>query len=386
MSETLRKSRIQIRQIGPEAAFLVAACPGGRDACAAAGDAYARLGEALDRGRWEVVQERVFGSLDACATILRARQSAWHAAGVDPNGPYSFLQGCPTVEGGYAGTILRAVPRGAGVRPLLDGKVARGRTWTRGGAHWAILQNILGTDPEPGSDGNPAAAADRMFQQAQRILTQNGWDYGQTVRTWLYLSKILSWYGELNQVRNALYCTWGLMASDRECRCRPPASTGIGADPAEGAVCAMDLLAFRPAGTEEVSIRHLSNPGQGEAYWYGSAFARGVAIEQPGHTLIEISGTAAIDEMGASLHLGDVRAQVNTTLDKVSSLIAQEGATLADIAAASLFVKRAEHAAVVREVLAERGLADMPAVMVVADVCRDELLFEIDGEAVVAKG
>jgi hypothetical protein len=31
----------------------------------------------------------------------------------------------------------------------------------------------------------------------------------------------------------------------------------------------------------------------------------------------------------------------------------------------------------------DRGLEDFPAVFVVADVCREELLFEIDGEAVV---
>ena len=30
---------------------------------------------------------------------------------------------------------------------------------------------------------------------------------------------------------------------------------------------------------------------------------------------------------------------------------------------------------------AERGLEDLPAVCVVADVCRDELLFEMDAEA-----
>jgi hypothetical protein len=33
-----------------------------------------------------------------------------------------------------------------------------------------------------------------------------------------------------------------------------------------------------------------------------------------------------------------------------------------------------------------RGLEELPAVCVVADVCREELLFEIDAEAVVKTG
>jgi hypothetical protein len=34
----------------------------------------------------------------------------------------------------------------------------------------------------------------------------------------------------------------------------------------------------------------------------------------------------------------------------------------------------------------DQGLEEFPAVSVVADVCRDDLLFEIDGQAVVKKG
>jgi enamine deaminase RidA (YjgF/YER057c/UK114 family) len=64
-------------------------------------------------------------------------------------------------------------------------------------------------------------------------------------------------------------------------------------------------------------------------------------------------------------------------------LLGQEGAGLADICAATVFVKRPEYAEVFRQVAADRGLADLPAVCVVADVCREELLFEIDAEAIV---
>jgi hypothetical protein len=48
-------------------------------------------------------------------------------------------------------------------------------------------------------------------------------------------------------------------------------------------------------------------------------------------------------------------------------------------------VKRPEHADVFREMAVKRGLEELPAVCIVADVCREELLFEIDAETAVAK-
>jgi hypothetical protein len=50
-----------------------------------------------------------------------------------------------------------------------------------------------------------------------------------------------------------------------------------------------------------------------------------------------------------------------------------------------VFVKLPEYAAIFQEIAMERGLDGFPAVCVVADVCREELLFEIDAEALVAK-
>ena len=48
-------------------------------------------------------------------------------------------------------------------------------------------------------------------------------------------------------------------------------------------------------------------------------------------------------------------------------------------------MKRPEYADVFWKVAAVRGLENLPAVCVVADVCRKELLFEMDAEAVVRK-
>jgi len=142
----------------------------------------------------------------------------------------------------------------------------------------------------------------------------------------------------------------------------------------------MDILAVLSSQESRSKVVQLSSPGQPDAVTYGSAFSRGALIRQPDVSLIQVSGTAAIDERGASLYPVDVRAQIDCTFDKLSALIGPEGASLNDIAAASVFVKRPEDALVYHERAAARGLQNLPAVIMVADVCREELLFEMDAE------
>jgi enamine deaminase RidA (YjgF/YER057c/UK114 family) len=159
-----------------------------------------------------------------------------------------------------------------------------------------------------------------------------------------------------------------------------PASTGIRGELPTGAACALDLLAVVGPKDSRPLVKQLSNPGQQDAFRYGSAFSRGALIRQSNHCLIQVSGTAAIDEQGQSLYAGDVRAQIDCTFDKIDALIDQEGAALCDIAAACVFVKRPEDALVYQERIAARGLEHLPTVIMVADVCREELLFEMDAE------
>jgi hypothetical protein len=70
----------------------------------------------------------------------------------------------------------------------------------------------------------------------------------------------------------------------------------------------------------------------------------------------------------------------------VHALLKQEGAGLKDICAATVFVKHGEYADFFYEIALARGLDNFPCVCVVADVCREELLFEMDAEAVVKTG
>jgi chorismate lyase/3-hydroxybenzoate synthase len=94
-----------------------------------------------------------------------------------------------------------------------------------------------------------------------------------------------------------------------------------------------------------------------------------------------ISGTAAV--VGhASHHTGDVAAQVEETLNNLDSLCVAAGSAgslggARDVLRA--YVRHASDAALVRERLIARLGAQTPLLVLLGDICRSELLVEIDG-------
>jgi len=224
-----------------------------------------------------------------------------------------------------------------------------------------------------------------MLAQANCILNEQGATYRDVVRTWFYLKDILAWYADFNQARTAMYREVGLLPRAGNNGYKLPSSTGIQGTTPSGAAGAMDLLAVIPAENSYSPVHQLSSPGQPEALTYGSAFSRGVLIEEPEASLVQLSGTAAIDEHGQSLYPNNIQAQIDCTFEKIEVLLGQVGGTLADVAAASVFIKHPEHAQAYRERASARGLQEFPAVVTVADICRPELLFEMDAEVVIRK-
>ena len=124
---------------------------------------------------------------------------------------------------------------------------------------------------------------------------------------------------------------------------------------------------------------------QPSAYSYGSAFSRGICIEEKEHRQVFVSGTAAIDAAGRSLYPRDAAAQIRKTLEVIEALLGEKGAKFEDIRSATVYIKRAEDWSVYEKLAGRLGLTNLPAVFVIADICRDELLFEMDALAVVGK-
>ena len=374
-------TRFSLNWAGDDQAFLVVSLRSSADAAQAAKDSYALIAETLKEYCLEIVHERIFGSLSVEPFVMAARCSALRSYGVVPDNPVTYLQGDPPWGEGFAGAIIHAVaPISADdVWTIQDNGVPCGRAWRKNTATYLMLQNIQA------QSGSMTTQVRSMLDRTERILGEHGASYRDVARTWFYLSDILDWYASFNKVRNEKYGEFGIMPGPGDRDILLPASTGIRAYLPSGAAAAMDLLALVPEAGRP-SVRRLTNTAQLDAFRYGAAFSRGAVIKEDDLRIIQISGTAAIDEHGISLYPGDIRSQIKCTFDRIQTLLDQEGAELRDIAAATVYVKRAEYADIFREIAVERGLADFPAVCVVADVCREELLFEIDAEAVVGKG
>ncbi len=393
--ETHGSAKLYITPVDSEQAFITAAMIGPTDTRQGASDVYQAVAEFLSEHGMVAVHERIFGSLAAQDAIVGARGERLARKGVDPATPVTYLQGNPLWGQGLSGVNLMAI-RPAGPQDVWmvrdDSGRPLGRGWRRRGATFLLLQNINGKNPRIDEDRNIQAG--RMFDRADELLRTQNTDYRSVARTWLYLNRILSWYGEFNKVRSAKYGHFGLMPAlgpvgepggSNGKAILLPASTGIeGSTPAGGAVT-MDFLSARLSPDSDIEIHQMTNRKQKDAFKYGSAFSRAAAIRMPQATWISLSGTAAIDEAGITMHVGDFKAQMNATLDAIEALIAQEGASLGDLCDLTCFVKLPEHVETYHEILAQRGLKDLAAVSVLADVCRDDLLFEMDGAAVVRK-
>jgi len=375
--------KLVLTDTGQGQAFLVALPRWGADATLAAMAAYGEVARLLQDRGLTIVHERLFGSLAFQEKVMAARSMTLGAANIFPEGPVTYIQGQPPWGEGLAGVIIRAV---SCCHPLdrfwtiRDQGEPVGRGWRQGDATFLLLQNLQGLIPGRREDNTHSLQAKRLIRRAAAILESQGASYRDVVRTWFYLSDILGWYPEFNRVRTGIYGDFDILPGQGNGCLKLPASTGVRGDSPGGAAVALDLLAVAGPPESRPLIRHLSNPGQQDAFRYGSAFSRGALIQHPDISMIQVSGTAAIDEQGLSLYPGDVQGQIDCTFDKIAALIGQDGASLQDIAAACVFVKQPEYAPVYYERAAARGLETLPAIVMVADVCREELLFEIDAE------
>lgn len=342
---------------------------------------YRELMRLLQKDGFQIVHERIFASLEYEKSILTARGKVFNSLGVPTESPYTFIQGNPIKARGLAGIQLRAFnPEQSGdkIWTLYERNKPVGRGWIRNGAAFRMLQNICANSA--GLDRYHQACD--MFDRAHDILKADGLSFKNVLRTWIYLSKILDWYGDFNRARNARFTEFGLLGlSEKENREAEqiylPASTGILGENPMGAAGVMDVFAVAP-NSKNITIAHTTGVQQMSPYRYGSAFSRAVTLKEVDVTHILLSGTASIDEHGKTVYRDDMRAQIRKTFDVVAALINKEGASLRDINELTVFLKDENDMDLYWHVAEELKVIDLPAVFMVADVCRVDLLFEID--------
>ena len=232
-------------------------------------------------------------------------------------------------------------------------------------------------------------------------LAQAGSSFPRVVRTWFYLGGITEpglegqRYQELNHARSDFYRDIRFHSSSPipdSAGGLYPASTGIGMAGRGLVLSCMTLETDR----DDVFLLPLENPRQIPAYAYDAKhssqspkFSRAVALALGDYVTTWVSGTASIVD-SESCYPDDPEMQAEQTIDNIERLIGADnftahglpgaGARLQDLAKIRVYLKRAEDMPRCRAVC-QRRFGAVPAIYAVADICRPELLVEIEGVA-----
>ncbi|RME92422.1 MAG: hypothetical protein D6766_10125 [Verrucomicrobia bacterium] len=314
---------------------------------------------------WRILRQEVFGVVGGPAagrgSLHRLDGSHWPVTWVEQgNG-----QGSPV-----AGLQVHAIG-GVETRPVRWGGRTVGVTYEDERGRHCVLGGLLPPDPTASRE----AQAEAVFDLAERVLAEAGFRFEHVYRTWFYLDDILEWYDAFNAVRNRFFQQRGIY--DR----LVPASTGIGGNNPAGAALTGDLMAVIPA-SAELRLEAVPSPLQCPALEYGSSFSRAVEVAWPGQRRLLVSGTASIEPGGATAHVGDVEAQVATTMEVVHAILRSRGMDWADTTRAIAYFKHAHDTRAFEKYCRRQGLPDLPVVVTKNDVCRDDLLFELELDAI----
>ena len=270
-----------------------------------------------------------------------------------------------------------------GDTPMLTGH-AEGIAWRRCGD---LLFGVIELDEAQVSAAPPCSAlqvaSEMAYARIFRLLDAQGLPH--LWRLWNYMADINGESDGLERYRQ--FNLGRAEAFERAARSvvgRVPAACALGV--AGGPL----TIAFLASATP---VRPIENPRQVSAFLYPSdygprppTFSRAALAQSPGHEILFVSGTASI--VGhETVHLGDVRAQTAESLDNIAAVLEASrphaghgGFALADLAY-RVYVRDAADLGVVREVIGSR-VGGAPAVYVLADVCRSDLLVEIEGQGI----
>lgn len=318
-----------------------------------------------------IVRQIAFGPLAASQPMRAALRQALDAADV----PLTWVEGLSCDGATIAGIQAQAIAK-AEVQDLALAGNATARLWRDAVATNCVLSNLSGAHPEL----SPPEQTREAFVAMQGALAQAGMTMKDVARTWFFLDDILSWYGEFNRVRNTVF---------EQHELRPgalPASTGVrGLNPA-GAALTAAVWAVKPHDPGTNAVTFVASPRQCAATAYGSAFSRAAEIHAGGYRQLLVSGTASIAPGGQTAFVGEVQAQIELTMQVVGDLLKSRGMNYTDVSRATAYFKNGADLPVFQHWLATNHLQTMPVVNTCCEICRDDLLFEIEVDAVKAAG
>ena len=228
--------------------------------------------------------------------------------------------------------------------------------------------------------------AEEVFLMMSEILHKNNFPLNAIVRQWNYIPSIL-WvkddvqnYQVFNDVRSLEY-------NKVKWHSGYPAATGIGV---MGHQLTVDCIA-----TQGNLTQPITNPKQIDAHIYSAEvleglcatkttpkFERAQLLTNSEEQMLFISGTAAIN--GEQSDISDIVSQTQLTLDHIAALYGAAKGRMANDKAGiwllRVYIKNEIDSAVAKEIC-RAAYPDAAIMCVKADVCRPELLIEIEAFA-----
>jgi enamine deaminase RidA (YjgF/YER057c/UK114 family) len=321
-------------------------------------DTLPRRLDALLSGAGTILHIDLFGGPSQMAAMRGELQRRAIAA------PQTAILSGSELHGGLQIGVLEGIP----ATPVIHAGRIIGHTFEDDDAKYCLLGDIRPADTAAPREQQ----AGEVFQTIADALAGAGMDFTHVVRTWFYNLRILDWYDAFNRVRTAFF--------RRHAITRMPASTGVGAANPFGTALVAKALAVLPK-TDAVTIRAIDSPLQCDAFAYGSAFSRALEIATPRARTLHVSGTASIEPGGKTLHPGDTARQISTTMHVVDALLLHAGMNLADTTRAIAYFRHGSDMHLWDEYRRSRALPPLPVIVTQCDICRDDLLFEIELDA-----
>lgn len=325
-----------------------------------------RLDTLLREHRAVVVKHDIFGAVSCYDETMGRVQRLFGQL----DWPVTWIEGSAG-EGKPIGGMHVFAISGAPVETVsLEGRIV-GRVFNDGLARHCILGDV-----RPAELGvEPADQARQLFENIEAALDRAGMKMPDLIRTWLFLDDILEWYGPFNVVRKEFF------ESRRLFDHLVPASTGVGGQNPACAAIIGGAWAMQPI-ENRTQVSEVISPLQCPAPKYGSCFSRAVEVTTPGHRRLLISGTASLEFSGKSAKRDDIKGQIERTMDVVEAILTSRNLSYAAASRATAYFKRIEDVPAFNAWCAARNLS-IPVVSIQADVCRDELLFELELDAMV---
>ena len=288
----------------------------------------------------------------------------------DATWPVTWVEGESCNGAKLAGVQIFAA-RGRNLQRIRLGHRVVGTVFEDGNARHCVLGGLAPTSVAL----HRPAQVQQLLGNLECVLDLAGFEMADVMRTWFYNDDILSWYGEFNRVRTALYSgvKWRTGAT--------PASTGVSGRNPDGAALAVAAWAVRPLDAT-ASVREIISPLQCPAPNYGSSFSRAVEVQSGGLRRLFVSGTASIYSGGETAHVGNIRKQVELTMEVIVALLQAREMSWSDVTRATAYFKNPGYQAYFAEWCAVRQ-ATLPVVNVNCDICRDDLLWELELDACV---